>query len=86
MFKVISFNIRCCDDTNGHSIAERAVRLKKITLPLDADIIGLQEFRPAWEPFIKDIYDSEYDMLSIYRAEDELESSPILWKKKNMIV
>ena len=41
--KVISFNIRCANDPNGHSIAERAPRLAKVTTPFDADIIGLQE-------------------------------------------
>ena len=46
--KVISFNIRCCDDANGYSISERAPRLKKILSDLNADLIGFQEWRPAW--------------------------------------
>ena len=25
--KIVSFNIRCCDDKDGHSIPERAPRL-----------------------------------------------------------
>ena len=42
--KIISFNIRCCDDKNGNSIVERAPRLAKITKNYDADIIGFQKF------------------------------------------
>lgn len=30
MTKVVSFNIRCCDDENGNSIKERAPRLLKL--------------------------------------------------------
>ena len=41
---VISFNIRYCDDKDGHSISERAPRLAKVCLPLDADVIGFQEY------------------------------------------
>ena len=28
--KVISFNIRYCDDKDGHAISERAPRLRKV--------------------------------------------------------
>lgn len=81
MFKVMSFNIRCRDDADGNSVKERSARLKEITLPLNADIIGLQECRPLWEPYINDLYAGEYDMINIYRAKSELESSPVLWKR-----
>ena len=57
--KIISFNIRCCDDADGHSIPERAPRLKKVTSMYDADIIGFQEFTPPWEKFIKEYYGEE---------------------------
>ena len=46
--KVVSFNIRCCDDKDGHSIAERAPRLKSILHSVDADLIGFQECRHDW--------------------------------------
>lgn len=39
--------------------------------------------RPKWEPYISNIYGNKYDIVNIYRAKDELESSPILWKKEN---
>ena len=80
--KVISFNIRCCDDADGNSIAERAPRLARVTQKFDADVIGLQEYRPAWEQYINDIYGDRYDMFSKYRNNTEdIEAAPILWKR-----
>lgn len=79
--KIISFNIRCCDDPDGNSIAERAPRLSKITSLFDADLIGFQEYRPGWEKYIEEFYSPEYEMFNKYRSEEELESSPILWKR-----
>lgn len=79
---VISFNIRCCDDKNGNSILERAPRLSQITSRYDADIIGFQEYRPAWESHIASIYSDKYDMFFKYRNETvDIEASPILWRK-----
>lgn len=78
--KIISFNIRCCDDPNGNSIAERAPRLHEVTKKYDADIIGFQEFTVPWETHIAKYY-PEYEMFNKYRSVQELESAPILWKK-----
>ncbi len=80
--KVISFNIRCCDDPDGHSIAERAPRLAAVTAPFDADVIGLQEYRPAWEPHIEKHFGARYDMFLKYRNQTvDIEASPILWRR-----
>lgn len=82
-FSIISFNIRCCDDADGYSIEERAPRLSKVIADYDADIIGLQEFRPAWEKHISRYFGEEYDMFNKYRCETtDIESSPILWRKE----
>ena len=78
--KVISFNIRCCDDKDGNSISERAPRLSEVTSVYDADIIGFQEFTVPWEKEIEKFY-PEYEMYNKYRSVNELESAPILWKK-----
>ena len=78
--KVISFNIRYCDDKDGHSIKERAPRLLEVTKKYDADIIGFQEFTPPWEKEIPNLY-PEYDMFMLYRSKSELEAAPILWKR-----
>ena len=78
--KVISFNIRCCDDKDGNSIKERAPRLAKITSAYDADIIGFQEYTVPWEQEIASFY-KDYEMFNKYRSVHELEGAPILWKK-----
>ena len=77
---VISFNIRCCDDANGNSIAARAPRLSEVTSYYDADIICFQEYRPAWEAYISEFYGNKYNMFYKYRNETvDIEASPILW-------
>ena len=78
--KVISFNIRCCDDEGGNSIPERAPRLAEVTKKYDADIIGFQEYTLPWEKEIEKFY-PEYDMFLKYRSVNELEAAPILWKR-----
>lgn len=79
--KVISFNIRCCDDINGHSIPERAPRLSRIISPLDADIIGFQEFSEPWVEHIEKYFSEDYEIFNKWRAQSNHESAPILWKK-----
>ena len=79
---VISFNIRCCDDANGNSIAERAPRLAEVISHYDADIIALQEYTRPWEPHIDKYYGADYDMYLKYRNTTvDYEAAPILWKK-----
>ncbi len=80
--KVISFNIRSVDDPNGYSIPERAPRLSSVVLPYDADVIGLQEFTPLWEPYIPKMFGDKYEFFNKYRTDTGWkESPPILWKK-----
>lgn len=78
---LISFNIRCCDDPDGHSIAERAPRLQKIVSPVDADVIAFQEIRPKWVPEIETRFLNDYDMYLCYRSETKPEGLITLWKK-----
>ena len=79
--KAITFNIRCCDDKDGHAIFERAPRLAEATLPYDADIIGFQEYRPKWEEHVEKYYGEKYEIFNKYRDDNRPESAPILWKK-----
>lgn len=80
--KVISFNIRSCSDPNGHSIDERAPRLKKIIEKYDPDIIGFQEVVPKWYPHVVEDYGKTYEILHKYRNErTDIEGCSILWKK-----
>lgn len=79
---IISFNIRCCNDPDGNSIAERAPRLSAVTSKYDADLIGFQEYRPAWESYVAELYGDKYDIFNKYRSEKiDVESSPLLWKR-----
>lgn len=79
---VISFNIRNNDDENGYSIEERAPRLNEILANYDADVIGLQEFVPKWELYIKNKFGGKYEIFNKYRSETNLESVPVLWNKE----
>ncbi len=80
--KVVSFNIRNCDDKNGHTRAERAPRLYNTINEVDPDVIGLQEIRIPWEEYIKKYFGEKYDIYNKYRNETtDVESAPILWKK-----
>ena len=78
---VVSFNVRGCNDKDGNSVLERAPRLKKVISAYDADIIGFQEYTPLWEQPVKDSFLNDYEIFNKWRAEGQLESSPILWKK-----
>jgi endonuclease/exonuclease/phosphatase family metal-dependent hydrolase len=80
--KVISFNIRCCDDKDGNTVAQRAPRLSTVTEPYDADVIGFQEYTPLWEEHIAKYYGDKYEIFNIYRTNTgHIESPPMLWKK-----
>lgn len=79
--KIISFNIRCCDDAKDNSIKERAPRLYDVIHPLQPDLIGFQEYRPEWEPYIQKYFGDAYEIFNKYRSESDLESVPILWRK-----
>ena len=83
--KVVSFNIRCCDDKNGHAISERAPRLHAAVAPIHPDVIGLQEYTPKWQPFIAQYFGKEYAIYNKYRARLSRESAPILWRKDKFV-
>ena len=80
--KIISFNIRCADDENGNSIAERAPRLAKIIGKYAPDVIGFQEFTPPWTEHVEQYFGADYVIFNQYRTDTGwIESSPLLWKK-----
>lgn len=79
--KVITFNLRCKDDPNGNSIAERAPRLKTIMEKYDGDIIGFQEVSEKWMPYLEEYYGGDYEIFNRWRAQTSHESTPILWKR-----
>lgn len=79
--KVVSFNIRCCDDKDGHAISERAPRLHAAITPLEPDLIGLQEYTPQWETYINRYFGEVYEVFNQYRSAESPESAPILWRR-----
>ena len=80
--RILSFNIRYCDDPNGNAISERAPRLYCVTEPYEADVIGFQEYyTPRWETYIQQYYGEKYDMFIKHRADADYEATPILWRK-----
>lgn len=81
MLKVVSFNLRCANDPNGYSIDERAPRLKAILKNYDADLYGFQEVVPCWMEHLTADYGAEYEIFNKYRAEHNLEATPIMWRK-----
>jgi endonuclease/exonuclease/phosphatase family metal-dependent hydrolase len=78
---ILSQNIRCRDDANGHSVAERAPRLYQRIHACDPDLIGLQEASKKWENFLEPLKE-EYGVIWMYRQPIEsLEATPLYWKK-----
>lgn len=81
--KVVSFNIRCANDKDGHSVAERAPRVKALIEKYDPDLIGFQEVVPRWMEHIPGDYGDTYEIFHKYRDEvTDIEGCPILYKKE----
>lgn len=78
--KVISFNIRCANDPNGHSIEERAPRLGATIAEYAPDIIGFQEYRPRWEPYWSAVINGDYEEMNVDRGDGE--GLVLLWRKE----
>ncbi len=79
--KIVTFNIRCCDDKDGHTVAQRAPRLKAVLDACDADIIGFQEVFPLWMAELEVNYSDKYHIFNKYRSLKQKEAVTILWKK-----
>ena len=77
--KLMTFNLRCNNDPNGHSIAERGFRIRDIIRDYQPDLCGFQEVVPAWLPELEVL--EEYDHVLDWRGERDFEATPIYWKK-----
>ena len=78
--KMMTFNVRCCNDADGHSIAERAPRCLAIIKDYDPDLFGLQEASHRWEPYLEPLKE-QYGVIWMYRNDVSREATPIYWKK-----
>ncbi len=79
---IVTFNVRICDDANGNSVNERAPRLKKILEKYNPDIVGFQEATPKWMEFFNEYYGEKFEIFNKYRALNNKESTPIIWKRE----
>ncbi|MBQ7035170.1 MAG: endonuclease/exonuclease/phosphatase family protein [Clostridia bacterium] len=79
--KLMTFNLRCNDDPNGHSIAERAFRIFDIIKDYEPDICGFQEVVPQWMEELK-VLDDRFDHYESYtEGNGRGEIIPIYWRK-----
>ncbi len=79
---IITFNIRCGNDPDGHSVSERAPRLCSVIKKYSPDVVGFQEVTPLWEPYIPSDYQDEYEVFTKYRdISGWPEGCTLMWKK-----
>lgn len=78
--RILSYNLRFCDDPNGHSIQERAPRVLDIIDRYDPDIMGFQEVVPKWMEQLKPL-DDRFAHLLTYRSPSNKEGTPIFWRR-----
>ena len=83
--KVMSQNLRCADDPNGNSIAERAPRFLSMVTDFDPDLIGTQETTARWNAIIDNDYSEKYGVFKGYSRngvnETTGEYGTILYRK-----
>ncbi len=78
--KMMTFNIRTCNDANGHSVEERSPRVMEIIKDYDPDLLGFQEASWRWEDELKKL-DDRYEHIWMYRHDVSREATPIYWKQ-----
>lgn len=83
--KILSFNVRYRDDSNGHSIIERGPRILEILQTANADLMGFQEYTPQMKDVLAEKLSWDYEVFDKFRSEKadtDWESAPIFWKKE----
>ena len=75
---ILSFNIRCANDRNGHTIEERGPRMAKIMTNSGADVIGLQEYHTRWDPYWEQTRPAGYEEMKVDRGDGE--GLVLLWR------
>ena len=78
--RVMSYNLRCRDDENGHRVSERTPRVLGIIRDFSPDLMGMQEVTPKWEERLGPLEDT-YGKILMYRDSESLEATPIFYKK-----
>lgn len=78
--KMLSFNIRCANDPDGHSIPERAPRVAELLREHKADIVGFQEYHLRWDASWSIVTDPDYEEMKVDRGDGE---GLVLWWRKD---
>lgn len=78
--KLMSFNIRCANDPDGHSIPERAPRVAEMLRAYAPDIVGFQEYHVRWDASWHLVEDPAYGQLKVDRGDGE---GLVLWWRKD---
>ncbi len=80
---IISQNIRCANDPDGHGIEERKPRVKALMEKYNADTVGFQEIRPVWNDFLTEAFGADYEIYCVYRTTTGKPEGPaLIWKKE----
>ena len=78
--KMLSFNIRCANDPDGHSIPERAPRVAELLREHKADIVGFQEYHLRWDASWSSVTDPDYEEMKVDRGDGE---GLVLWWRRD---
>ena len=90
--KILDYNIRCANDGinpvtgSNNDIAARAPRLEAVIRKYDPDVIGLQEASRKWIEELSARLMDTYCMTYLYRNENSMEATPVLWKRDKLAV
>ncbi len=79
--KIISQNVRHCNDGPGHMVADRMPRIRELLKKYDADIVGFQEIRERWLNMLQENFGEDYEIHHRYRSEYGPEAATMMWKK-----
>lgn len=80
---IISQNIRCANDPDGHGWEDRKPRIKALMDQYHADVVGFQEIRPVWLEFLETAFGETYEIYCQYRTTTGKPEGPaIMWKRE----
>lgn len=82
--KVMTQNVMSWQ-ADGAEFENRRPLMKSAVIDSGADIIGFQEVTPVWKEYF-DTDLSEYGSMLVYRSVNNLEGTPIYWKKDRLEV
>ena len=82
--RILTQNLRYCDDKDGNSVAERAKRFEKLVSDNRPDIIGTQECTLQWLQLLRAAFSDSYEFFGCSRLgpnSDAEEWNAVLFRK-----